>query len=392
LGAVATGDAGTDVIITNTGTPEAGEFNFTIPRGNTGATGPATELSVANTFTGAAGSEASVTISGTAPNQSLAFTIPQGIQGIQGPQGVGPVTIADTAPTSPTDGQLWMGLENEVLSIYSTTKARWINPIARSGIFDPNALFYIEQVEAADGQALEASIRSAIDAFVRGCKLDTFDIVGGDIVAGASFRNWDRIKASCILAGARTLTGALVPLVGTAPSNNNFVNADYVRTTGLKGNGSSKFLNLNRNNNADPQNNNHFSINVTQGVNASSFLIAAGTGSATGRSGISQFGNTMFFRNNSTVTTAGQIIGSGFYGISRSKESGFVFRDRGSAGSSEAASQVPFDGNLGVFAEVSGSGYDASRINFYSRGEALDIAALEARITTLNTSIGAALS
>jgi hypothetical protein len=258
--------------------------------------------------------------------------------------------------------------------------------------FDPDALFYIEQVEAADGQALEASIRSAIDAFVRGCKLDTFDIVGGDIVAGASFRNWDRIKASCILAGARTLTGALVPLVGPAPSNNNFVNADYVRTTGLKGNGSSKFLNLNRNNNADPQNNNHFSINVTQGVNASSFLIAAGTGSATGRSGISQFGNTMFFRNNSTVATAGQIIGSGFYGISRSKGSGFVFRDRGSAGSSEAASQVPFDGNLGVFAEVSGSGYDASRINFYSRGEALDIAALEARITTLNTSIGAALS
>jgi hypothetical protein len=73
--------------VTNVGTNSAAVFNFTIPRGNTGATGPATVLSVANTFTGAAGSNASVTISGDAPNQSLTFTIPQGIQGIQGETG-----------------------------------------------------------------------------------------------------------------------------------------------------------------------------------------------------------------------------------------------------------------------------------------------------------------
>jgi hypothetical protein len=63
------------------------DFFVTGDKGDTGQTGPATQLSVSGTTTGAAGSEASVIISGTAPNQSLAFTIPQGIQGIQGIQG-----------------------------------------------------------------------------------------------------------------------------------------------------------------------------------------------------------------------------------------------------------------------------------------------------------------
>jgi hypothetical protein len=63
------------------------DFFVTGDKGDTGQTGPATQLSVSGTTTGAAGTEASVTISGTAPNQSLAFTIPQGIQGIQGIQG-----------------------------------------------------------------------------------------------------------------------------------------------------------------------------------------------------------------------------------------------------------------------------------------------------------------
>jgi hypothetical protein len=75
----------------------------------------------------------------------------QGIQGIQGPQGVGPVTIADTAPTSPTDGQLWMGLANEVLSIYSTTKARWVVPITREGVLDPDAVAWVNSVIAKGG-------------------------------------------------------------------------------------------------------------------------------------------------------------------------------------------------------------------------------------------------
>ena len=39
VGTVTTGEAGTDVVIENTGTPQAAILNFTIPRGNTGAQG-----------------------------------------------------------------------------------------------------------------------------------------------------------------------------------------------------------------------------------------------------------------------------------------------------------------------------------------------------------------
>jgi hypothetical protein len=108
---------------------------------------------------------------------------------------------------------------------------------------DPDAKTYINAVEFADGQPLESAVRTAIDKFVRGCKADGI---------------WDAIKASCVLAGARTLDGALVPLKGSAPTNNGpFVSGDYDRKTGLAGNGTTKFLNSNRNNNADPQNSNH---------------------------------------------------------------------------------------------------------------------------------------
>jgi len=84
--------------------------------------------------------------------------------------------------------------------------------------FDADASTYIEAVEVADGQALETGVRYAINDFVIGCKQDGI---------------WDAIKASCIMAGARTLDGALVPLVGTAPTNYNFVAGDYNRELSL---------------------------------------------------------------------------------------------------------------------------------------------------------------
>lgn len=74
-------------------------------------------------------------------------------------------------------------------------------------VFDPDAAAYIAAVEAADGQPLEPAVKTAINSFVVGCKADGI---------------WAAIKAACILAGARTLSGALVPLAGTAPTNFNF--------------------------------------------------------------------------------------------------------------------------------------------------------------------------
>jgi hypothetical protein len=44
--------------------------------------------------------------------------------------GVSPaLVVSDTAPTPPVDGQQWLGLSSEILSIWSTTKNRWIVPV-----------------------------------------------------------------------------------------------------------------------------------------------------------------------------------------------------------------------------------------------------------------------
>lgn len=72
---------------------------------------------------------------------------------------------------------------------------------------DPDALAYIEAVELADGQPLESEVFNSIQRFFKGCKSDGI---------------WDAIKSSCLLMGARTLAGALVPLKGTAPTPVNF--------------------------------------------------------------------------------------------------------------------------------------------------------------------------
>jgi hypothetical protein len=65
--------------------------------------------------------------------------------------------------------------------------------------FDPDAAAYLRAVEAADGQALETPVKRAVDDFFRGTKADG---------------TFSALKASCILCGARTLAGALVPLAG----------------------------------------------------------------------------------------------------------------------------------------------------------------------------------
>ena len=108
VGTVTTGAAGSSATVTNSGTSSAAVFDFTIPRGDTGATGStrpagadgqAATITVGTTTTGAAGSSATVTNSGTSSAAVLNFTIPRGDTGAtgpQGPSGVGITTKTDS--------------------------------------------------------------------------------------------------------------------------------------------------------------------------------------------------------------------------------------------------------------------------------------------------------
>jgi len=246
-----------------------------------------------------------------------------------------------------------------------------------NGITDPDAQTYLAAVEAADGQALEGDVALAINDFVVGCKLDGI---------------WDAIKASCILAGARTLSGALVPLKGTAPTNNNFVSADYNRETGLKGDASTKALDSNRNNNVEPQNNRHLSVWVSESATASAFAGDIGWYAGAG-SGNSYIGRSNALYNlglSSPVVTGGTSAVTGFRGITRTLSTSFNYRAASSTSTISSTSTTPASGNIEVFRGGSGLNSNA-RLSFYSIGESTDLALLDARVTQLMSDIGAAI-
>jgi len=246
---------------------------------------------------------------------------------------------------------------------------------------DPDAAAYLNAVESADTQALEAAVRKAVDDFVKGLKADGI---------------WSAIKASCILAGARTLSGALTPLVGSAPTNvgGNFVSGDYDRETGLKGNGGNKYLDSNRNNNADPQNSHHLAVWATEAQTPSSVGARfAGYGSGTdGRTTIGHATGVLLnsrSRSNTLTQHATAYAVPTLLGISRASSSAYTFIRNNSTGSVSVNSQTPASGNIEIFR--ANTDPTTARFSFYSIGESLSLTDLHARVSTLMTDLDAAI-
>jgi len=238
---------------------------------------------------------------------------------------------------------------------------RWVP--GWNGLTEPEAVSYVAAVEAADGQELEFGVAKAINDFVLGCKNDGI---------------WDAIKASCILAGARTLAGALVPLVGDAPTNvgGNFVAGDYNRETGLKGDGSTKYLNSNRNNDDDLASNSHTSIFVSeQNPALTQFFVGADPEIAIVSS------NLTMKRHSSRVAVGSPA--TGFVGSSRNDPSQFTSRLNGVTGTHSVATSTVSGAPIYLFAGSPSLINSTARIAFYSIGESLDLTKLETRVTRL---------
>jgi hypothetical protein len=250
---------------------------------------------------------------------------------------------------------------------------------------DTDAANYAMRVEAADGEPLEADVFNAINAFVLGCKADGI---------------WNAIKASCILAGARTLTGALVPLVGAAPTNVGglFVSGDYNRKTGLVGDGSTKYLNSNRNNNADPQDNHHISVFQSSITNVLNQVLLGHDNNSSGSSGLQHTVGNYAFRSRNAAETGARVVGvfaNTFMGITRSSTSTAIRRVNKANSEATQNSQTSSATDYAVFADLrltlGPHLYSNARIAFYSIGESLDLALLDARVTDLINAFAAAI-
>jgi len=254
--------------------------------------------------------------------------------------------------------------------------------------YDPDALAYLNAVEAADAQALEGPVKAAINNFVIGCKTDG---------------TWTSLVTCCILAGARTVTGAIIPLVGTAPTNNNFSSGDYSRTLGLLGDGSTKYLATGYNNNDTtnfPQNDSHISCYVTQTqTNANGVFVGT---QATIGGVLSTFHTSttnITFRNRFTTSRTVSAAPVGFQASTRNNSSNFSSRATLSGGittdaTTTAGSATPSNNLFGVycgFSATTPTQFSNARLSFYSIGKSLTIANLDTRVTTLMTTLASVI-
>ena len=251
--------------------------------------------------------------------------------------------------------------------------------------YDPDAAAYIARVEGASGdnQALETAVKDAINAFVVGCKADGI---------------WNAIKASCILAGARTLNGALQPLVGPTPTNNGFIGigTDYDRKIGLLGDGASKYLATGFVESFTYSNNLHLSVQASA-VGATVVvggLISSGiAGTSLSDILIDSIPRTTFRVQNTSGTSGNRVNGQigGFLGVTRSSSTSLTFRQ---SSTTTTVSQTGFGATnteFEVFRRPASNFYTNYRLAFYSIGESLDLALLDARVTTLINALGTAI-
>lgn len=240
--------------------------------------------------------------------------------------------------------------------------------------FDPDADDYILAVESTQSAYLPMFVKAAIDALVRGCKADESPVVG--------VSNWDAMKACCLLAGPQTIEAALVPLKGPAPTPSATGTASYSRTLGLAAS-SGFYLATGRLNNADPQNNRHIAIYITEphAITVNRVYMGVWQHSCIATSGVTDL-RTSLLRSaaglDATFAAASSI--AGFAGISRSSSSAVVSRAIGQTQTIASTSRLPGSEPINVFNNENFTRHVGARLSYYSSGESVEQVSLDFRL------------
>jgi hypothetical protein len=182
-------------------------------------------------------------------------------------------------------------------------------------------------------------------------------------------------------------------LVGTAPTPNNFDlvgDTDYDRKTGLKGDGSTKYLDSNGTAaTLTQQNSAHIAVYLSDTIGDTSLA-----GLIDSTSGWLWLRGDLNYAINNQPTVTSTFAGLGLVGGSRSNNSTVTTRARRISNTVSATSSQASNLPVCIFAinvNNSVADYTLSRLAFYSIGESLDLAALDTRVSNLITAIGAAI-
>jgi hypothetical protein len=249
--------------------------------------------------------------------------------------------------------------------------------IVRSGDFSPAAQDYFARVSSAGGTVTHPGpVAAYIDALV---------------ALGGAY--WDNMPCHCLFAGV-SYAGTVVPLRNgmVVPTLVNFVSGDHNSVTGLKGNGSTKYANLNRNNNAEAQNSQSLSvyIDTVQTSGTAGFYVDGGSPS-NGASMLSRSGvtpeNAVSRSRNAVANVPPQGAATGFVGQNRAASTGYRVRAGATNYDFTQGSQAPASAAMYLFSSGGTDFFCDGRLKSYHVGPALDLETLEGLQNTLFAAI-----
>lgn len=254
--------------------------------------------------------------------------------------------------------------------------------VTRASAMDADVSAYLAAVEAADGQPLEAGVRSAVEAFVTGCKADGL---------------WDAITASVILCGARTISGASVALKGRNVTPSGFTAGNYTRTGGFLG-GSGRNIGTGYAGTEIGRYNHHFGVYASEGeptTGTGELIGPSGIQGVSGSFGIGAIGFPGYYLYCSSdgsglLVEVGQPDPPiGLIMISRSAASEFSSLQINGVnlGSQPHQSEAATASQVSLLTNGS-----TGRIAYWSMGKPLDAAAYDARVAALISAIGGAIA
>jgi hypothetical protein len=263
---------------------------------------------------------------------------------------------------------------------------------------------YLDRVTAADvaagnTQGLESGVTDVFNTCLQNMVSDTILGVSGNVLAQAA----SRIKASCAMQGARTLSGAKVPLASDMPAPTLLGTVEgtggwnYNRRTGLQGNRIDNYIDSNRANNAEPQDNKHVAFYQNDVGIGSVYFAARAIGDPGNTYYDSSSGGRCSLNGAAFVSSIGNPGSSTLFGANRNSNLQMELRVNNLSTVYSSASSLTTANDITFGARISTSSgapeaFQNFRVAFYSIGESLNLATLDARITALSSAIQAAIA
>lgn len=262
--------------------------------------------------------------------------------------------------------------------------------IVSAPTYDPDAAAWFALVEGAtgDNQALEAAVKTALNDFVIGVKADGC---------------FSLLEICGILCGARTATGALIPLIKPIANSNPTQQGTaggwtYGRKLGLAGNGTNNYVNTNYTIPVGNQNNCHVCIYKSSSANGGTNPYYIGT-SNSGLTQLAAIGANAIYPVSGTTTNGITGTPAGLSGFSRTSSTNVIIMRSGSALTTVAIASgtpptVPLFLNTIDVNGSPGTQWSSAPLTFYSAGKSMTSAQFDSyrsRVNTLMTALAAAI-